>query len=522
MVYRTWQPNDTGDMQPRSVALGVFDGVHLGHRAVISAARNCGFLANGTVPTVTVFSLSGVPKSDSRLITAEQEQKQAATLGVDEWLNVPFDSVRDLSPETFVRTVLHEQLHAVKVTCGYNFRFGKGGCGDAEALCALCAPLGIEVCVVPVVERDGEPVSSTAVREALGSGDAVRAISLLGRPYTVDFPVQGGNGLGSRWGVPTVNQPFPQGFVCPRFGVYASLVVLEGVQRLAITNIGKHPTVGNTDQPQAETYIFDYEGDLYGQTPSVQLIRFLREEQRFNTVEELKAQITKDIAAAKAVLNGESGNKAILFDFDDTLQHRPHAFLSTARELLKAYRPDLSEDERETYAQWMHEENHYGYVDYTVYSALVCEHCGLSVPPQHMLQEFRSRFPFHSELLPNAVEVLDELHRRGYRLGIITNGDAVQQNLKLDYAALRTHVDIALVGDAEQANKPNAEVFHRAAQRLCVSPHNCVFVGDYVPNDIVGAQNAGMTPLYIDVHGRNECPQGVDQITALSELLEKF
>ena len=522
MIYQVWQPSNTVDKKQRSIALGVFDGVHLGHRAVISAARNSGFLADGTLPVVTVFSLSGVPKSGDRLITVDQGQKQAATLGVDEWFNVPFASVRDLTPEEFVNTVLYKQLNAVKITCGYNFRFGKGGCGDAAALRALCEPLGIEVCVVPVVERAGEPVSSTAVREALVCGDAERALSLLGRPYTVDFSVHEGNGLGSQWGVPTVNQPFPQGFVCPRFGVYASLVIVEGVQHLAITNIGCHPTVGNTDLPQAETYIFDYEGDLYGQPLSVQLIHFLREEQQFNTVDELKSQIIKDMAEAKAVLNGENGAKAILFDFDDTLQHRPHAFLNTARELVCMYRPDLSEAEREVCAQWMHKENKWGYVNYHDYVVRVCEHCNFPIPPEKMLTDFRLRFPFHSELLPNAVEVLEELHRRGYKLGIITNGDAIQQNLKLDFAALRPHVDLVLVGDAEQISKPHAEVFHRAAQRLCVSPENCVFVGDYVPNDIVGAQNAGMTPLYIDVLGRKQCPEGVEQVTALVQLLEKF
>ncbi len=522
MLYRNWCPGDALPDVKRSVALGVFDGLHLGHRAVIAAARNVAPTAFAPAPTVTVLSLTGVPKTGGRLLTPEQEREQAATLGVEEWLCVPFDAVRDLSPEMFVREVLHRLLHTRTVCCGYNFRFGKHGAGDAAALRRLCAPLGIEVRVVPAVERDGTAVSSTEVRRALREGEPQRAMALLGRPYTVAFPVRPGNHLGAAWGFPTVNQPFPADFEYPRFGVYASLVVLDGVQRRAITNIGVHPTVGGTAAPQAETYIQNYTGDLYGQAPAVQLIRFLREERRFGTVDGLKAQITADIAASESVLTGQSGDRAILFDFDDTLQHRPQAFLRTAHELLRRYFPDLSDEEYAQRAQWMLTKNNHGYVDYDAYFAELCERWDWPLPAAELLAEFRCRFPFHSARLPDAVAVLQALRRRGYRLGIITNGDGMQQNLKVDAAGLRPLVDSVLVGGAEGVHKPAAEVFYRAAQRLCVAPENCVYVGDYPPNDVVGAKAAGMRPLYIDVHGRNECPDGVEQVASLSQLLDWF
>lgn len=515
MVYRNWCPGDALPDATRSVALGVFDGLHLGHRAVIAAARNV-----MPMTTVTVLSLAGVPKAGGRLLTAAQEQEQAATLGVEEWLCMSFDAVRDLSPEAFVQEILHGLLHTRTVCCGYNFRFGKHGAGDAAALRRLCEPLGIEVRVVPAVERDGTVVSSTEIRRALQVGEPQKAMELLGRPYAVAFPVQPGNHLGAGWGFPTVNQPFPSDFECPRFGVYASLVVLDGVQHRAITNIGVHPTVGGTTVPQAETYIQDYTGDLYSQTPAVQLIRFLREERRFDTVEGLKAQITADITAAEAVLTGQSGDKAILFDFDDTLQHRPQAFLRTAHEMLCRYFPELSDEERQQRAQWMLVKNNHGYVDYDAYFAELCDHWSWPRPAAELLTEYRCRFPFYSTLLPDAVEVLRELRRRGYRLGIITNGDGMQQNLKVDAAGLRPLVDIVLTGGSEGVHKPAAEVFYRAAQRLCVAPENCVYVGDYPPNDMAGAKAAGMRPLYIDVHGRNECPDGVEQVTSLTQLLE--
>lgn len=522
MLYRTWRPNEVLTGEERSVALGVFDGVHLGHRTVISVARNVHATFEKACPLVTVLSLTGVPKSGGRMLTSEQEQERAETLGVDEWLCVPFDSVRDMSPETFVTEVLHRRLNATVVTCGYNFRFGKGGAGDASLLKELGRSLGMEVRVVPAVEREGEPVSSTAVRRALEQGDPERAMRLLGRPYTVAFPVCEGNHLGGDWGIPTVNQPFPEGFVCPRFGVYASLVTLENKEYRAITNIGTHPTVGGTTMPQAETHIFGYSGDLYGKTPEVKLIRFLREERCFDSVDALRAQIETDREKAESVLRGDEGQKAILFDFDDTLQHRPHAFYATAVEMLERYFPNASAEKIGDMATEMFIRNNDGYVKYENYSAEICRLFDFPVEPQAFLDEYTVRFPFHSELYPDALSVLSELRRRGYRLGIVTNGESLMQNLKLDFVGLRTYMDVVLPAGDEGVQKPKPELYYRAAQRLCVSPQNCVFVGDYPPTDIAGALAAGMTPLYIDVYGRNAAPDGVERITSLTELLERY
>ena len=517
--YRVWTPNEPLSAADRSVALGVFDGVHLGHRAVIAAARNVLPVSPNVLPTTTVFSITGIPKSGGKLLTEQQEREQAETLGVNEWLNVPFTAIRELTPAAFVHDILYTALGARVVCCGENYRFGNGGVGTAETLRKLCQPLGIDVRVIPTVRRDGEIVSSTAVRRALADGDPERAMLLLGRPYAVAFPVCAGNHLGAMLGFPTLNQPFPADYECPRFGVYASLVVIDGVQHRAITNVGVHPTVGNT-APQAETYVHGYHGDLYGKTVSVQLIRFLRAEQRFDTVEALKAQITADVAAANALLQGKDGAKAVLFDFDDTLQHRPQALLGVAHEMLQRHFPDLNDDERTARAETMLVENNHGYVDYIAFFDRLRERWGWSIPAADLLQEFQYRFPFYSNLFPDTLAVLTELKRRGYRIGIITNGANTQQNLKLDNAALRTYMDIVAVGGQEGVNKPDPEIFYRVAQRLCVAPENCLFVGDYPCNDIVGAQRAGMTPIYIDVFDRNDPLDNVTRITSLTQLLD--
>lgn len=519
MIYQTWIPNESLPHAERSVALGVFDGLHLGHRAVISAARNTP-IRGRVLPTATVLSITGIGKSSGMLLTEDAERIQAATLGVDEWFNVPFESIRDLTPSAFVREILHEKLGAVTVCCGENYRFGKGGVGTAADLKTLCADYDIEVCIVPTVCRDGEVVSSTAVRQALTDGDPFRAMQLLGRPYTITYPVRAGNHLGSTWGVPTVNQPFPDGAAAVKFGVYASLVVIDGVQHRAVTNIGVHPTVKENAVPQAETFIAEYDGDLYDTSVSVQLIRFLREERKFASVEELKAQITEDITTADALLCGKNTDKAILFDFDDTLQHRPHAFMGAAKEIVRNFFSDLTEEEITARAETMCHENKDGYVDYTKFFESFVERWNWDIDVSSLWRLFRLRFPFHSELLPDVVPVLTELRRRGYRLGIITNGECTQQNLKLDAAGIRSLFDVVAVAGQEGVGKPHAEVFRRVAQRLCVAPENCVYVGDYPPNDFVGATAANMNPLYIDVHDRRYEVGDIPRVTFLTELLD--
>lgn len=522
VVRQSWRPGVALPCVRRSVALGVFDGMHLGHRAVIAAARNVTSpSASIPFPTVTVLSLTGVPKSGGRLISEQQECEQARTLGVDEWLSVSFESVRHFSPQEFVDRVLYRALQAQVVCCGYNFRFGLGGVGDAALLKTLCEPLGIEVRVVPEVKRDGATVSSTVIRRALADGDPERARGFLGRPYALTLPVGSGDHRGTGWGVPTLNQLLPPEYAVPRYGVYASLVVLDGVQHRAITNLGIHPTVGGANAPQAETYVEDYSGDLYGQTVTVELIRFFREERCFESVEQLRTQIANDLRTAHTTLGGDGG-RAVLFDFDDTLQDRATAFLGAAQEMLRRAFPTLSADELTQRAQQMLEENCGGYVDYHEYFQRLKARWDWPAEADALWQEFQRRFPFYTAPFSDAERVLRELKRRGYRLGVITNGVMPQQNLKLDASALRPLLDVVLIGGEEGVAKPSPEVFRRAAQRLCVSPEKCVYVGDYPPNDLVGAQRAGMVPLYLDMSGQDDRFPEVERITSLPELLDRL
>lgn len=517
----TWRERDALPTTHRAVALGVFDGLHIGHRAVLAAA--CGVIdEDGAILRATALCMTGVPKHKAgRLLTASREEQLLGTLGTDEWIDMPFEVVCDLSPERFVREILCDLLHARVVCCGYNYRFGKHGVGTVDTLRTLCEPLGIRVTVVGAVERDGEPVSSTRVREAVAVGDMALAARLLGRPFSVELPVTDGDHRGRQWGIPTLNQVFPPDYAVPRYGVYASLVVVGERQYHAVTNIGVHPTVGGVKEPQAETWIREFDGDLYGQTAQVLLIRFLREERCFADVETLKAQIVTDATDAEAVLCGHSGEKAVIFDFDDTLQDRTAAFLGVARQLLSRHMHAADAEQLEQYARQLCVENRGGYVDYGTFFHEFIKRWPFDegITGEQLLWEYHRLFPLHSALYAETFEVLKKLQRRGYRIGIITNGNSLLQNRKLDLTGMRLCTDLAMISGDEGIHKPHPELFRRAAARLGVAPENCVYIGDHPINDIKGAKSAGMQAIYLNTRDLDEHPNDVPEVRRLADIL---
>ncbi len=286
-----------------AVAIGCFDGVHLGHREVISrAARGA---QEGMIPTAYTFDPSRMGgaggKGAPALATPEEKLRLLAGLGVKRVCEPEFSQVRGLSPEEFVDRVLCGLLHAGLVCCGYNFHFGRGGKADAAELARLCARRGVRVDIAPEVAVDGVSVSSTAIRELLAAGEVERANALLGRRFGFAFPVVHGRRLGRLMDTPTINQPFPEGFVQPRFGVYAAVAWVDGRPYCGVANIGVKPTVGS-DRVLAETWMPDFSGDLYGRPVPVELLRFIRPEQKFPGVPELRAQILRDGETARKIV----------------------------------------------------------------------------------------------------------------------------------------------------------------------------------------------------------------------------
>lgn len=286
-----------------AAALGSFDGLHLGHRQVIGNTLS----VPGLRPAVITFqqnpSVSLQKKPVPLLTTNEQKLALLEEMGVEVVYLLSFEQIRDMEPEDFVEA-LYRVCRVRALSCGFNFRFGKNGRGDAGLLKELCREKGMELSVTPPVSVAGETVSSTRIRACLEQGDVQQAGQLLGRPFGYDFEVTHGRQLGRTWGTPTINQPFPAGYVLPRFGVYASLVEVEGQKYYGVTNIGVKPTVGS-DCALSETWIPEFSGDLYGKKVPVELLDFIRPERKFDSLDQLKNEILENGVLARKIAERE-------------------------------------------------------------------------------------------------------------------------------------------------------------------------------------------------------------------------
>lgn len=327
---------------PTTVALGNFDGVHLGHRQVIgrvlgnglrghSQQRSVGVPTAGSIAqqqtprpcsgdalelppiytTVVTFDphpqafFSGQPRT---LLTPRAEKaEQLEAMGVDQLILLPFDrQLAQLEPQRFVEEILVRQLQAKRVSVGQDFHFGRKRSGTALDLQAIAANYGIETHIVPLYILEGERVSSSHIRQALTRGDLETAHRLLGRAYTLTGTVVLGQQLGRTLGFPTANLQLPSEKFLPRWGVYS--VWVDGLSfhsQPGVMNIGCRPTVDG-DRPTVEVYLLDWSGDLYGQTLTVRLAHFLRPEAKFDSLDALKAQIQQDCQTAKSKLSHKS------------------------------------------------------------------------------------------------------------------------------------------------------------------------------------------------------------------------
>ena len=279
-----------------AVALGFFDGLHLGHTQVIVQALL------HELPSI-VFTFSGsslLPKFSRRedIITHAFKLELLEKMGVKHIYAPDFADVKDMTAEQFVQEILVERLNARFVSCGYDFRFAKGGTANADTLCELCRKHGIEVCVVPAVKEDGETVSSTLIRQLIKSGDMEKANRFLGYELTYSLEVIHGKQNGRKMGFPTINQTIPEGMTVPKHGVYKSRTRVGDTDYPSVTNIGVKPTIdleeGEVRKPLMETHIIGFDGDLYGERITVSLLSYMRGERKFSGLQELSEQLEKD------------------------------------------------------------------------------------------------------------------------------------------------------------------------------------------------------------------------------------
>lgn len=341
----------TKALTPTAVALGNFDGVHRGHQQVIapvltrqeargdrvevkSLNRLVTYASEHTYATVVTFNphpqefFTG--KRRTLLTPLNEKVQQLENLGVEQLVLLPFDrELAALSPQEFVEKILVQQLHVQQISVGEDFCFGRQRSGTASDLKVIAATFDIPVTIIPLHYFASVRISSSCIRQALEQGDLPHAQTLLGRPYALTGCVVKGQQLGRTIGFPTANIQLPPEKFLPRQGVYAVRVLIEDESGIGageaagekgkevislslasarlpctykgVINIGCRPTVNGT-QPSVEVHLLDWSGDLYGQTLTVQLEKFLRPEQKFASLEALKAQIQADCDLAQSVL----------------------------------------------------------------------------------------------------------------------------------------------------------------------------------------------------------------------------
>jgi len=296
-------------LRPTVLTLGVFDGLHLGHQRIMQTVVERAKAA-GAVPTAITFDPHprAVLHPDSApplLQTLDQRLANLEVLGIEQAIVVRFNrEFADQEASDFLTQIVKERLHAKEVYLGKGFAFGKNRGGNIELLREMGKNLGFIADEVDEVQLRGIRISSSSIRKLLAEGKINLARRMLGRPYGVEGVIIRGNRRGHTIGFPTANLK-PHNRVIPKFGVYATATLIDGTWRKSITNIGVRPTFENTTEPSIETYVFDFDGDLYGDVLRVRFLYRIRDERKFSGIDELKAQIEKDSNRARNYFSHE-------------------------------------------------------------------------------------------------------------------------------------------------------------------------------------------------------------------------
>lgn len=281
MLKTVWFSKQDNRKQGAAILLGGFDGLHVGHRQLLARAKEYGL-------PVGVMTMSGV-KQENSLFTFVEREKIFQSVGVDFTFELSFDEVKDLTPVEFLR-LLEKEFSPKRFVCGSDFRFGKNAEGNAQNI-----KEATQVCVdvLPLLKINEVKVSSTCIKTWLKEGDLPTANQLLGHPFFLMGEVYRDRQVGRSIGFPTANIPYPQEKFPLKLGVYETRVEVDGIVYKGITNYGARPTFDN-EKIVTETHLLGFDGNLYGRTLQVEFIRFLRENQRFESVEKLQAQLEKD------------------------------------------------------------------------------------------------------------------------------------------------------------------------------------------------------------------------------------
>ena len=277
-------------------ALGFFDGVHLGHKALL---QQCRAMAQQLGCAAGVITFTSHPdtlvlgKTPALINTIEDRRRLLKNCGMDKILELPFDRALMNMPWQDFFALLVREYHVAGLVCGHDFRFGRGGEGNAALLQEACCQANIPCAVIPEQTLDGITLSSTYIRQLLEAGQVESANRFLGHPHILTGQVIPGKQLGRTINIPTANLALPEDIVTLRHGVYACKAYAGGSCHLAVTNIGTRPTVAG-EGINAESWLLDFDGDLYGKTLTLEFYAFLRPEQKFSSLQQLHTEIQKN------------------------------------------------------------------------------------------------------------------------------------------------------------------------------------------------------------------------------------
>ena len=291
------------------LTLGVFDGLHLGHQRIMQTVVERSNATN-TMPTVITFdphprSVLSPGNAPPLLQTLDQRLSAFEFLGIKQTIVIRFDQeFASIDAEFFLRQTVHERLQAREVYLGEGFAFGKHRNGNFNLLHKISTELGFLSKEVPEIKLRGNRISSSKIRKLLSEGNVNLARRMLGRPYGVEGQIIHGFERGRTIGFPTANLK-PHNRVVPRYGVYATATLIDDVWRKSITNVGVRPTFENELEPSVETFIFDFDGDLYGNSLRLRFLHRIRDERKFGGIDELKTQIKKDCEVASDYFSHE-------------------------------------------------------------------------------------------------------------------------------------------------------------------------------------------------------------------------
>ncbi|MCR5834889.1 MAG: bifunctional riboflavin kinase/FAD synthetase [Lachnospiraceae bacterium] len=286
------------------VTVGKFDGLHKGHAKLFDVLTEVSEGRDKVVLTFSAKPIDVINNMISRtLVTENEKQLLCEAKGIDYYISLPLTKeFLDLSPEAFVKNVLVDSLDVRYFVCGPDFTFGKFGAGDVELLTKLATYYGFDVIVVEKERYNNTDIGSTGIREKIIQGDIMMANEMLGHPYSVLGKVVEGKRLGRTIGIPTANIIPDENKILPPKGAYCTRIIVGGKTYMAVSNVGINPTVEDGRVLKIESHLLDFAGDIYGEIIKVEFADFLRKEQKFDGVDELKKQIQKDIKKAREIL----------------------------------------------------------------------------------------------------------------------------------------------------------------------------------------------------------------------------